>query len=67
MKISNLIEELKAIRKLHGDLDVCISEPAEYWGSVHSHLEKENVKVSNYTQPEGPKSGKWGKGLIFER
>jgi hypothetical protein len=58
MKISELELLLKKIRDKEGDLNVCVSESHEYWGSVDSHLEEYNVDVSDHAQPEGPKSGK---------
>lgn len=66
MKISELELLLKKIREKEGDLNVCVSETDEYWGSVDSHLEEHNVEVNEHAQPEGPKSGKSEKAVRFK-
>lgn len=65
MKISELISKLEEIKKEHGDLPVCVSEPHEYWGSIQSHLTDHNMSIE-HAQPDGPKSGKSEKAVIFE-
>lgn len=65
MKISELISKLEEIKNLEGDLNVCFSESHEYWGSVHSHITEYNMRVSDNVQPDGPKSGKSEKAVLF--
>ena len=65
MKISELIAKLEEIRSKEGDLNVCVSEAHEYWGSVQSHLSEYNMAVSEHAQPDGPKSGKSEKAVVF--
>lgn len=65
MKISELILKLEEIKSEEGDLNVCISEEHEYWGSIQSYLDEYNINVCN-AQPDGPKSGKIEKAVIFE-
>lgn len=65
MKISKLIEKLEELKSSEGDLNVCISDSDEYWGSVETYLEDYNIKVSEHAQPEGPKSGKSEKAVIL--
>jgi hypothetical protein len=66
MKISELIAKLEEIKNKDGDLNVCVSESHEYWGSVQSHLTEYNISVSEHAQPDGPKSGKSVKAVVFE-
>jgi len=66
MKISELIAKLEEIKNKDGDLNVCVSESHEYWGSVQSHLTEYNMNVSEHAQPGGPKSGKSEKAVVFE-
>lgn len=66
MKISELISKLEEIKKTEGDLNVCLSADHEYWGSVESHLTEHNIRVTDHAQPEGPKSGKSERAVIFE-
>jgi len=66
MKISELIAKLEEIKSKEGDLAVCVSEPHEYWGSVQSHITFDyNMCVTNHAQPDGPKSGKSEKAVVF--
>jgi hypothetical protein len=65
MKISELIVKLEEIKNKDGDLNVCISESHEYWGSVQSHLTEYNMSVSEHAQPDGPKSNS-EKAVVFE-
>ena len=65
MKISQLIVKLEEIKNKEGDLNVCISESHDYWGSIQSHLTDYNMDI-NQAQPDGPKSGKSEKSLIFK-
>ena len=65
MKISELISKLEGIKSKECDLNVCMSEKDEYWGSFHSHLTDYNIIVSDNAQPEGPKSGKIEKALLL--
>lgn len=65
MKISELITKLEEIKDKEGDLNVCVSESHEYWGSVETHLTEHNISVATHAQPEGPKSGKSEKAVVF--
>lgn len=65
MKISELIIKLEEIKSKEGDLNVCVSESHEYWGSVQSHLTENNMNVSEHAQPDGPKSGISEKAVVF--
>ena len=64
MKISELISKLEEIKNKEGDLNVCVSESHEYWGNTESHSTEHNVAVS-HAQPDGPKSGKSKKAVVF--
>ena len=66
MKISELIAKLEEIKNKDGELNVRVSESHEYWGSVQSHLTEYNMSVSGHAQPDGPKSGKSEKAVVFE-
>ena len=65
MKASELIEKLQEIIKEHGDINCVVSESDDYWGSVETHINEYNMTVSEHAQPEGPKSGKSEKAVIF--
>lgn len=65
MKISELIKKLEEIKTKDGDLNIVVSEAHEYWGSVQSHLTEYNMTVSEHAQPDGPKSGKSEKAVVF--
>jgi len=65
MKISELIVKLEEIKSKEGDLNVCVSESHEYWGSVQSHLTEYNIDVIEHAQPDGPKSGISEKAVVF--
>ena len=65
MKISELIIKLEEIKSKEGDLNVCVSESHEYWGSVQSHLTEYNMNVSEHAQPDGPKSDISEKAVVF--
>jgi hypothetical protein len=66
MKISELIAKLEEIKNKEGDLNVCVSESHEYWGNIQSHLTECNMSVSEHAQPDGPKSGKSERAVVFE-
>ncbi len=66
MKISELILKLQEVKDKEGDLNVCVSESHEYWGSVQRHIQDHDINVSNHAQPDGPKSGKSEKAIVFE-
>ena len=66
MKISELVTKLEEIKNKDGDLNVCVSESHEYWGSVQSHLTDYNINVSEHAQPDGPKSWKSEKAVVFK-
>lgn len=64
--ISELIEYLQGVKEKEGDINVCHSESDDYWGGVESWLTiGYNLQVSNHAQPDGPKSGKSVKALVF--
>ena len=66
MIISEVIAHLENIKSIEGDITVCVSEGHEYWGSVQSHLiEGYNLAVAGQAQPDGPKSGKSEKAVVF--
>ncbi len=65
MKISELIKKLQDMQDKEGDLNTCVSQPDEYWGSVDSHTTDYNVTVKR-AQPDGPKSGKSELAVVFE-
>ena len=65
MKISELIEKLEEIKNKEGDLNVCVSESHEHWGSVQSHITENNLNVLQHAQPDGPKSGKSERAVVF--
>ena len=64
MKITELIKKLEEIKSEHGDLNVCVSESHEYWGSIASYLTDYNMCIE-HAQPNGPKSGKSEKAVVF--
>lgn len=65
MKISQLRKFLEEIEAKEGDLNVCISEADEHWGTVDSLLDARNVFIKDHAQPEGPKSGVSERALIL--
>ncbi len=66
MKISDVIAHLESIKKEHGDITCCTSEEHEYWGSIESHLVYGyNLGIKEHAQPDGPKSGKSEKCVVF--
>lgn len=65
MKVSELIKRLQEIIKEDGDINCVISNSHDYWGSVQSHINEHNLNVSEHAQPEGPKSGKSEKAVVF--
>jgi len=66
MTISETIYKLQQLQKEHGDINVCLSEHHDYWGSVESHLEDFNISVKNDAQPNGPKSGKMETAVVIK-
>lgn len=66
MIISKLIEELQKIKEENGDLRVCVSESHEYWGVVYSDIIiGSTLSICDHAQPDGPKSGKSEKSVVF--
>lgn len=64
--ISELISYLEEIKRAEGDINVCYSEPHEYWGSVESWLNPGfNLNISPHAMPGGPKSGESVRALVF--
>lgn len=66
MKISEVIAKLEKVKSIEGDINVCVSESAEYWGHVHRHLNEDDIDVKEHVQPDGPKSGKSERAVLFE-
>lgn len=66
MKISELIAKLQEVKDKEGDLNVCVSEKHEYWGSVQRHIQDYDMNICNHAQPDGPKLGKSEKAVVFE-
>ncbi len=63
--ISELIEYLQEVKEKEGDINVCHSESDDYWGSFQNWFTiGYNLSISN-AQPDGPKSGKSVKALVF--
>ena len=65
MRISELIERLDALKKEHGDINVCVGESHEYWGRVETYITEHNITVEEHAQPQGVKSGKSEKAVLF--
>ena len=64
--ISQLIEYLQKIKEKEGDIFVCYSEEHEYWGSAESWITPGyNLTINTHAQPDGPKSGKSVKAMVF--
>ena len=66
MNISEVILKLEEFKKEHGDLPVCVSGEAEYWGSIEHDVDEYHLIISEHAQPEGPKSGKSVKAVVFQ-
>ena len=64
MKISELISKLEEIKKNEGDLNICVSEPHEYFGSIEKLLTEYDIRISENLQPYGTK-GNIEKGIII--
>lgn len=65
MKISQLIKELQALKKVHGDLPVCKSGADDYWGTVYAHMGKHDLTISEKAKPDGPRRGEEIKALVI--
>lgn len=63
MKISQLINHLKSIKDVEGDINVCYSQDHEYWCELHNYLENENVVVKE-ASPNDP-SGNTERAVVF--
>ena len=55
MLISNLINELTAMKEKHGDIIVCRTESHDYWGTLYYPITKDSIKFTEHAQPDGPK------------
>lgn len=66
MNIDELITYLQDVKKLHGNITVCIGEYHEYWGSVYTKLDDSNIVIDENAQPNGPKSGNSEIALVIE-
>lgn len=64
-KISDIIALLEKLKAEHGDINVCTATDAEYWGEVHNYATESNIQVKEHAQPQGPKSGKSEKAVVF--
>jgi hypothetical protein len=64
-KISDIIALLEKLKAEHGDINVCTSTEWEYWGDVENYATENNVQVKQHAQPQGPKSGKSEKAVVF--
>jgi len=65
MKISEAIAIFEKIKEKEGDINVCISESHEYWGSCETYLKEYSINVVEHAQPHGPKSGKSEKAIVL--
>lgn len=65
MKLSELIKHLEGVMSKEGDLPVCVIETHEYWSTMYHHLEERYICVSDYTTPDGPKSGKNVRSVVI--
>jgi len=65
MYISEVIAKLSDIQKQHGDLICVVRADHEYWGCVDSVFDESSLYVKENCQPDGPKSGKSEKGVVF--
>lgn len=72
MKISELIKVLEKKQEEHGDLECCTAKVHEYWGTVYCKIEQVTsdyivgIDIEEHAQPEGPKSGKSEKCIVFK-
>ncbi len=64
--ISALIQHLEKIKEEQGDIHVCVSESDDYWGSVETWINIHNLNIDTHAQPDGPKSGKSVRALVFK-
>ena len=64
-KISDIIALLEKLKAEHGDINVCNATEWEYWGDVENYATENNVQVKQHAQPQGPKSGKSEKAVVF--
>ena len=65
MKISELIKNLEELKNIEGDISVCASTPHDYWGQIDSHIYGYDIIVRDNVQPDGPKSGKSERAVVF--
>lgn len=64
MKISNLIEHLEKVKEIEGDIPCVINVSHDYWGNIQYPIDEYLMLVAD-AQPEGPKSGKSERCVIF--
>jgi hypothetical protein len=64
-KISDIIALLEKLKAEHGDINVCTSTEWEYWGQVENYATESNIEINEHAQPQGPKSGKSEKAVVF--
>jgi hypothetical protein len=65
MIISEVITHLEKLKAEHGDIKVCVCSDHEYWGNLYNEVQEHNLGVTEHAQPEGPKSGKSEKAVVF--
>lgn len=65
MKISEVIIHLEKLKEKHGDINVCISEFDDYWGTIYSNANEQHIVLDEHAQPGGPKSGKSERAIVF--
>jgi hypothetical protein len=65
MDIDSVILKLQALRKEHGNLKVCVASGDDYWGTIYNEVDNHLLRVDEHAQPEGPKSGKSEKAVVF--
>lgn len=64
MKISKLIEYLEKVKEKEGDIPCVVNVPHEYWGATQQPIDEYLIFVA-MAQPEGPKSGKNERCVVF--
>lgn len=65
MTISELIEKLEDLKSQEGDLNVCITENHEVWGTADVYLYPHMIVVDPDAKPKGINSKESEKALVF--
>jgi hypothetical protein len=63
--IDDVIRKLEELKKQHGNIRVCTAQPHEYWGTTYNLVDDYLLAVHENAQPNGPKSGKSEKCVVF--